>query len=123
MDPKTLHGRLSEAAKRFHSEAIDERGGRDPVAALYAERRREHSLFSNLLSDQDLEALRPYLFCHGGNFPQRAGEKPVRVTNLVAGQWSLPLKGEMAVLVTVIRPLFTFPSSHYSQFRKTYGAQ
>jgi hypothetical protein len=64
--------------------------GEDPLGALYAERRKGHSLFSNLLSDQDLEALRPYLFCHGGSIAQRPGDKPTRVTNLIAGRWSLP---------------------------------
>ena len=87
--------KLTEAIAAFNA-----RGqlGPDPLAALYAERRRQYSLFSNLLTDKDLEALRPYLFCHGGNIPQRAGDKPVRVTNLIAGEWSLPAKGELAVL-------------------------
>jgi len=85
MDPKTLHTRLSEAAKRFHAEAIDERGGRDPVAALYPERRAGYSLFSLPLSDADCEALRPYLF--GRPIPRKAGDKPVTCLNLVDGEW------------------------------------
>src|SRR5208283_4828847 len=72
--------------------------GPDPLAAVYPERRGAYSLFSNLLSDKDLEALRPYLFCHGGHIPQRSGDKPIRVTNFIAGQWSLPAKAEMALL-------------------------
>jgi len=43
MDPKALHAKLSDAAKRFHSESIDLNGGRDPVAALYAERYRRRA--------------------------------------------------------------------------------
>jgi acyl-CoA reductase-like NAD-dependent aldehyde dehydrogenase len=85
MDAKALHARLSEAAKRFHAEAIDERGGRDPVAALYAERRAGYSLFSLPLSDADCEALRPYLF--GRPIPRKPGDKPVTCLNLVDGEW------------------------------------
>jgi alpha-ketoglutaric semialdehyde dehydrogenase len=85
MDPKTLHTRLADAAKRFHSELIDERGGRDPVAALYSERRAAYSLFSLQLSDADCEALRPYLF--GRPIPRKAGDKPLSCLNLVDGEW------------------------------------
>lgn len=85
MDAKALHARLSEAARRFHAEAIDERGGRDPVAALYPERRAAYSLFSLGLSDADCEALRPYLF--GRAIPRKAGDKPVTCLNLVDGEW------------------------------------
>jgi acyl-CoA reductase-like NAD-dependent aldehyde dehydrogenase len=85
MDAKTLHVRLTEAATRFHDEAIDERGGSDPVAALYAERRAAYSLFSLQLSDADCEALRPYLF--GRAIPRKAGDKPVTCLNLVDGEW------------------------------------
>ena len=85
MDPKALHARLAEAARRFHSESIDERGGRDPVAALYAERRAAYSLFSLPLADADCEALRPYLF--GRPIPRKAGDAPVACLNLVDGEW------------------------------------
>ena len=67
------------------AEAIDERGGRDPVAALYAERRAAYSLFSLQLSDADCEALRPYLF--GRPIPRKAGDKPLTCLNLVDGEW------------------------------------
>jgi acyl-CoA reductase-like NAD-dependent aldehyde dehydrogenase len=88
MDPKTLLARLSDAAKRFHSEAVDERGGRDPVAALYGERRAGYSLFALGMSDADCEALRPYLF--GRAIPRKAGDKPVTCLNLVEGEWRRP---------------------------------
>jgi len=88
MDPKTLHARLADAAKRFHAESIDERGGRDPVAALYPERRAAYSLFSLQLSDADCEALRPYLF--GRPIPRKPGDKPVTCLNLVDGEWRRP---------------------------------
>lgn len=85
MDAKTLHTRLADAAKRFHSEQVDERGGRDPIAALYPERRADFSLFSLQLSDADCEALRPYLF--GRPIPRKAGDKPLACLNLVEGEW------------------------------------
>ena len=96
--------------------AFNEAGqvGPDPLAALYPARRAGYSLFSNLLADKDLEALRPYLFCHGGNIPQRPGDKPVRVSNLIAGQWKLPAKGEMALLRSLADrriPLMEVPAS------------
>jgi acyl-CoA reductase-like NAD-dependent aldehyde dehydrogenase len=85
MDAKSLCGRLRDAATRFLAEAIDERGGRDPVAALYTERRAAYSLFSLQLSDAECEALRPYLF--GRPVPRRTGDKPLVCLNLVEGEW------------------------------------
>jgi acyl-CoA reductase-like NAD-dependent aldehyde dehydrogenase len=87
MDPKLLHIQLAEAASRFLGESIDELGGRDPVAALYAERREGYSLFSLGLSDADCEALRPYLF--GRSIPKKPGDRPVSCLNLVDGEWTL----------------------------------
>ncbi len=85
MDPKALHAKLADAAKRFHSESIDVHGGRDPVAALYTERRAGYSLFELSMSDSDCEALRPYLF--GRPIPRKAGDAPVPCLNLVDGEW------------------------------------
>ncbi len=87
MDPKALHAKLTDAAKRFHAESIDVHGGRDPVAALYAERRAGYSLFELSMSDADCEALRPYLF--GRPIPRkpRDGIAPVPCLNLVDGEW------------------------------------
>src|SRR5271167_52317 len=81
----TLLERLSEAASRFHAEGVGKRGGLDPVAELYADRRRAYSLFSLPLSDADCEALRPYLF--GQPIPRKPGERPVTCLNLVDGEW------------------------------------
>src|SRR5258708_24567510 len=80
-----LRARLTEAAVRFLSDAIDERGGRDPVAALYFDRRASFSLFSLQMDDADCEALRPYLF--GRPIPRKPGERPVTCLNLVDGEW------------------------------------
>ncbi len=85
MAPQSLSSRLREASSRFLAEGIDERGGRDPVAVLYPERRAAYSLFSLQLSDAECESLRPYLF--GRAIPRRPGEKPVVCLNLVEGEW------------------------------------
>jgi acyl-CoA reductase-like NAD-dependent aldehyde dehydrogenase len=88
MDPTTASARLAEAAKRFHAESIDVHGGRDPVAALYPERRAAYSLFSRGLTDADCEAFRPYLF--GRPIPRTEGDEPVTCLNLVDGEWLRP---------------------------------
>ncbi len=88
MTPALLRARLAEAAARLLTDAIDERGGRDPVAALYPERRASYSLFSLQLSDADCEALRPYLF--GRPVPRKPGDRPVVCLNLVDGEWRRP---------------------------------
>jgi acyl-CoA reductase-like NAD-dependent aldehyde dehydrogenase len=88
MDPKTLRAGLARAAARFVSDAIDERGGIDPVAELYPERRASYTLFSVHLGDADCEALRPYLFTRP--IPRSPGDKPVTCLNLVDGAWRRP---------------------------------
>jgi acyl-CoA reductase-like NAD-dependent aldehyde dehydrogenase len=90
MDPTTLRVRLSQAAERFVSAAMDERGGPDPVAELYSARRASYSLFSLQLGDADCEVLRPYLF--GRPIPRKAGDRPATCLNLVDGQWRRPVE-------------------------------
>jgi acyl-CoA reductase-like NAD-dependent aldehyde dehydrogenase len=82
---ETIRERLGAAAERFRAQSVGERGGRDPVAELYADRRRAYSLFSLPLADADCEALRPYLF--GEPIPRRAGDRPITCLNLVDGEW------------------------------------
>jgi acyl-CoA reductase-like NAD-dependent aldehyde dehydrogenase len=91
MEPKVLSAKLADAARSFLAEQIDSRGGKDPVAALYSERRVGFSLFSKGISDADCEALRPYLF--GRPIPRKAGDSPVPCLNLFDGEWQRP--GEM----------------------------
>jgi acyl-CoA reductase-like NAD-dependent aldehyde dehydrogenase len=88
MDPKVPNAKLADAAHRFLAESIDVRGGRDPVAALYTDRRAGYSLFSTQMSDADCEALRPYLF--GRPIPRKEGDAPVACLNLVDGEWRRP---------------------------------
>jgi hypothetical protein len=80
-------------------QAFNARGqlGKDPLAAVFAERRKAHGLFTNLLTDKELELLKPYLFCYR-ELPQRSTDAPVRVTNFIDAEWRLPAKGELALL-------------------------
>ena len=86
--------RLAEEIQAFNA-----RGqlGKDPVGQYFAERRKAHGLFTNLLTDKELELLKPYLFCYR-ELPQRSSDAPVRVTNFIDGEWRLPAKGELALL-------------------------
>jgi acyl-CoA reductase-like NAD-dependent aldehyde dehydrogenase len=102
--------RLAEEIQAFNA-----RGqlGKDPVAQYFAERRKAHGLFTNLLTDKELELLKPYLFCYR-ELPQRSSDAPVRVTNLIDGEWRLPAKGELALLRNLADrriPLMQVPAS------------
>ena len=69
-------------------EEFNRRGqtGPDPLAALYRDRRSQWSLFAPLLSDAEMEALRPYIFAYA-RLPETPQDPPVRVHNLVNGEW------------------------------------
>src|SRR2546426_6443032 len=71
--------------------SFNERGqlGPDPLAARYAERRAGYSLFSRMLSDADIEALRPYLFCYTELPPRRK----LTIRNFIGGEWRAPRSG------------------------------
>jgi len=102
--------RLAEEIQAFNA-----RGqlGKDPVAQYFAERRKAHGLFTNLLTDKELELLKPYLFCYR-ELPQRSSDAPVRVTNFIDGEWRLPAKGELALLRNLADrrvPLMEVPAS------------
>lgn len=86
--------RLRDAIAAFHA-----RGqlGPDPLAGFYEERRRAFSLFTPGLTPDQVEALRDYVFCYR-QIPARPGEAPVRVHNLVGGEWREPVRGEFATL-------------------------
>src|SRR5256885_7995887 len=79
--------------------AFNERGqlGPDPLAARYAERRAGYSLFSRMMSDAEIEALRPYIFCYGELPPRRK----LTIRNFIAGEWRPPPSGAHA---TMTRP-------------------
>jgi acyl-CoA reductase-like NAD-dependent aldehyde dehydrogenase len=102
--------RLAEEIQAFNARG---QVGKDPVAQYFAERRKAHGLFTNLLTDKELELLKPYLFCWR-DLPQRSSDAPVRVTNFIDGEWRLPAKGEMALLRSLADrriPLMEVPAS------------
>ncbi len=71
--------------------------GPDPIAATYPERRKGWGLFAKNLSDEECEALRPYLFGYG-KLPRKASETAPRFHNFVDGEWRAPAKGEYAAM-------------------------
>jgi acyl-CoA reductase-like NAD-dependent aldehyde dehydrogenase len=77
--------------------SVDDRGGPDPVAGLYGERRSSYSLFSLQMNDAACEALRPYLF--GRPLPRRAGDEPLTCLNLVDGEWRR--SAELAIMMSL----------------------
>lgn len=102
--------RLAEEIQAFNAGG---QVGKDPVAQYFAERRKAHGLFTNLLTDRELELLKPYLFCWR-DLPQRSSDTPVRVTNFIDGEWRLPARGEMALLRSLADrriPLMEVPAS------------
>jgi acyl-CoA reductase-like NAD-dependent aldehyde dehydrogenase len=76
--------------------SFNERGqlGADPLAARYAQRRASYSLFARMMSDAEIEALRPYIFCYRELPPK----KRIAVRNFVAGEWRAPASGEHATM-------------------------
>ncbi|MGZ6070379.1 MAG: aldehyde dehydrogenase family protein [Myxococcaceae bacterium] len=113
--------RLAEEIQAFNA-----RGqlGKDPVAACFAERRKAHGLFTNLLTDRELDLLKPYLFCWR-DLPQRSSDAPVRVTNFIDGEWRLPARGEMALLRSHADrrvPLMEVPASTEEDVEKAVSA-
>jgi acyl-CoA reductase-like NAD-dependent aldehyde dehydrogenase len=76
--------------------SFNDRGqlGPDPLAARYADRRAGYSLFSRMLADQDIEALRPYIFCYG----ELPAKRKLIIRNFIAGEWRAPASGEHATM-------------------------
>ncbi|MGH7483307.1 MAG: aldehyde dehydrogenase family protein [Longimicrobiales bacterium] len=74
---------LTSEIERFIS---DGQTGRDPVAARHASRRNAWSLFTPVLADEEIEALRPYIFAYE-RLPETPDDEPVRVRNFIDGEW------------------------------------
>jgi acyl-CoA reductase-like NAD-dependent aldehyde dehydrogenase len=113
--------RLAEEIQAFNARG---QVGKDPVAQYFAERRKAHGLFTNLLTDKELELLKPYLFCYR-ELPQRSSDSPVRVTNFIDGEWRLPAKGELALLRSMADrriPLMEVPASTDEDVERAVGA-
>ena len=78
--------------------SFNQRGqiGSDPLAARYAGRRAAYSLFARQISDADVEALRPYLFC----YTELPPKQKLTVRNFIAGEWRAPASGEHATMTS-----------------------
>jgi acyl-CoA reductase-like NAD-dependent aldehyde dehydrogenase len=92
--------------------AFNERGqtGPDPLGARYAERRAGYSLFARMMSDADIEALRPYIFCYRG-LPSK---EKVTIRNFIGGEWRASASGEHATMTCPAdkrQALFDVPAS------------
>jgi acyl-CoA reductase-like NAD-dependent aldehyde dehydrogenase len=92
-------GRLDLQALETAVRSFNDNGqiGRDPLAELYAARRKGWSLFSCGLRDEEMEALRPYIFPYR-ELPATPDDKPVPAYNLINGEWKKPKGGKTAVL-------------------------
>lgn len=67
--------------------------GDDPLAAAFPGRRKKWSLFSPLMSEAEIEALRPYLFAYA-ILPETCNDEPVTVLNFIGGVWQPAASGE-----------------------------
>ncbi|MNK67055.1 Methylmalonate-semialdehyde dehydrogenase [acylating] [compost metagenome] len=68
--------------------------GLDPLAEMYRNRRAGWSLFTPGMRDEELEALREYLFPYR-ELPSTSTSEPIAVYNYTAGQWRKPKAGKM----------------------------
>jgi acyl-CoA reductase-like NAD-dependent aldehyde dehydrogenase len=104
--------RLCDGKLKAEVDAFNERGqlGPDPLAARYGERRAAYSLFARMLSDADIEALRPYIFCYRA-LPSK---EKITVRNFINGEWRAPASGEHATMTCPAdkrEALFDVPAS------------
>ncbi len=88
--PNTLSSSIAEFRAR-------DQLGKDPLAELYRERRRSWTLFTPQLSDDEMEALRAYIFPYA-KLPLRAGDAHPHIHNFIDGQWRSPKRGEYATM-------------------------
>ncbi|MEB3285537.1 MAG: aldehyde dehydrogenase family protein [Candidatus Sericytochromatia bacterium] len=92
-------GRLELSALRNAIDAFwkNDQLGQDPLAAAYEDRRKRWNLFSLGLRDEEMEALRKYIFPYR-ELPNTPSAKPVPAYNLVNGEWKKPQHGATATL-------------------------
>ena len=90
------------AALKEEIAAFNKRGqlGKDPLGALYDERRKAYSLFSQNLSDAEMESIRSYVFCYQ-RLPRAVGDAGApKISNFIDGEWRAPKKGEYAAMAS-----------------------
>lgn len=117
MDPRQLSDSIAEFNRRGQT-------GPDPLAALYRERRSAFSLFARAITDEQIEALRPYVFPYEA-IPSSPADTPVRVHNLIAGEWLPPTRGEYARMTSHADrriPLMEIPASTAEDVARAIGA-
>jgi acyl-CoA reductase-like NAD-dependent aldehyde dehydrogenase len=99
---------LTQAIRAFNQNG---QLGPDPLAARYQERRAGYSLFARQLADEDIEALRDYVFCYPtakaksavgftAAIPAKQGDATIRVRNFIAGAWHEAKTGESALMTS-----------------------
>jgi acyl-CoA reductase-like NAD-dependent aldehyde dehydrogenase len=71
--------------------------GRDPLVEMWPERRKNWSLFSNNISEQEIELLRPYIFSYR-KLPEATADAPIDSLNFINGHWQPAVAGEFATL-------------------------
>jgi len=65
--------------------------GADPFSQVFEERRRDYSLFTTQMTDEQISRLRPYIFNYD-KLPASPTDAPVKTPNLIAGKWQMPAK-------------------------------
>ncbi|MGH7474762.1 MAG: aldehyde dehydrogenase family protein [Longimicrobiales bacterium] len=60
--------------------------GPDPLATRFTARRQAWSLFTPLLADDEIAALRAYVFCYE-RLSSDTADAPLPIRNLIAGEW------------------------------------
>lgn len=92
-------GRFDLGSARAAVRAFNDAGqlGQDPVAAVYGQRRAAWGLFTVGLRDEEMEALRDYIFPYRA-LPSAPDAKAPPAYNLIAGQWKKPKAGATVTL-------------------------
>jgi acyl-CoA reductase-like NAD-dependent aldehyde dehydrogenase len=95
-------GRFDIAALKAAVRDFNDAGqlGRDPLAAAYAERRKNWGLFTCGIRDEEIEAMRAYVFPYS-ELPSKPGDKAVPAYNLINGVWKKPANGSTVTLNTL----------------------
>ncbi|MBI3542594.1 MAG: hypothetical protein HY075_04895 [Deltaproteobacteria bacterium] len=81
-----------EKAAGYVDEFVKSGGvGQDPFARVYEERRKDYSLFSTQMTDDQIRSLKRYIFNYD-RLPSAPADKPVQAPNLIAGEWKMAAK-------------------------------
>jgi acyl-CoA reductase-like NAD-dependent aldehyde dehydrogenase len=98
--------------------------GKDPLAQVYSTRRKNWGLFTSGLRDEEMEALRGYIFPYT-ELPKTPDAKPVAVWNLINGEWKGSKNGKTATINAQFDnrvPLVQLPDSQAEDVEEVVGA-